>query len=307
MSLVPVNTTDAAEDLIEFTSEQGQRFSTGWSVDETCGRVGIGELALVWARSSAGKSTWMLNVLANTPAVPTVIFNMEMTARRQLEWMTSMAYDLEVSARDMDTALGDASHKQHGEALSAVRDFPRLFPHLYFVSPSRPSVADLKASVDAIEAKTGVRPQRVFIDHLTLMDGATSYENVMRMGSALHVWAMEADLAVYCLQQTGRGGAGDGQSNDGHIPVSLSSGVFAGEHDADWIFGLFRPDRNPEFRKQRYQFKTSEAYEAMLDRKATSQGVTMMQVVKNRPYSDLCLDGIELRYNMHNRRLIEVL
>lgn len=306
MSLIPVSTSDAAKDLIAFTMEQGQRFSTGWSIDESCGRVGVGELALAWARSSAGKSTWMLNVIANTPNVPTVLFNMEMTARRQLEWMTAMSYDLEVHARDMDTVLGDPSHKQYAETLSAVRDASRLFPHLYFVNPSRPTVSDLKASVDAIEAKTGVRPQRVFIDHLTLMDGATSYENVMKIGSALHIWAMEANLAVYCLQQTGRGGAGLGQTNDGHLPVSLSSGVFAGEHDADWIFGLFRPDRNPEFRKQSYQFSSRQAYDDMIDRKLAAQGVTMVQVVKNRPYSDLCLDGIELRYNTHNRRLVEV-
>jgi hypothetical protein len=124
------------------------------------------------------------------------------------------------------------------------------------------------------------------------------------MSAALHQWAMTENIALICIQQTGRGGF-DGGRNDGHLPVTLSSGIFAGEHDPDWIWGLYRPEKDPRFKKQRWDFKKEEDYEQMQLDLIKVQGQAFLQLIKNRPYGELKEMGIALYYDSHSRRLIQ--
>lgn len=304
--LTGVSVSEAGADLFAFAAADTPRLPLGYSLDDTCGKMGLGELALLWARSGAGKSTLVLNIIANTPAVPTVVFNMEMTARRQWEWLLAMSFDLDTPAKDVEDVLrAGKEHPKYGEILEAADSMPQVYPHLHFVSPSKaPIVDELKVTVWDYEARTGTRPLRVFVDHLTLMKGARDYEGVGAMASELHKWSMKEAIDVICLQQTGRGG-NDGGRNDGHIPVTLSSGVYAGEHDADWIYGLYRPEKDPRFKKQRWDFKKADDYEKMLNDLQDCKGKVYLQLVKNRPYGELRDVGIALHYNPHSRRLVE--
>lgn len=302
-------TADAAvEDLFRFTESDVARFPTGYSLDDTCGCIGPGELGLLWARSGSGKSTWLLNILASSPKVPTVIFNMEMTARRQIEWLMAMTFDLSTPARRIDEVLarGDTTDDAYTEVVSSLRAMKTRYPTLNFVNPSKsPSVPDFAKLVDQVEDDTGVRPQRVFIDHLTLMANARDYEGVTRTAGALHSWAMSDELAVIAIQQTGRSGGADGGRNDGHLPVTLSSGVYGGEHDADWIWGMYRPERDPKFHKLTGYQLDGPKREALAIEQASVRGITKFQLIKNRPYGETREEGITLRYNPHNRLLIE--
>lgn len=303
-ALSPLGVADAVNDLKSFSQKDHARFPTGWSVDDSCGMVGVGELALLWARSGAGKSTVALNIIRNSPSVPTLVVNMEMTARRQIEWLTSMTYDLATPSRYIEAVLKEADEDPRFDELDqALVGMGRTYPNLHFVMPPRPSVSDLQYVVEDIQDATGVRPLRVFIDHLGLMKGCTDYSGYSITAGALHSWAMNDDLALYVLQQTGRGG--DSGKNDGHIPVSLSSGVYAGEADADWIFGIYRPDKDPKLKKSRWQFNYPDEYQRMLDDYERVRGITVFQVIKNRPFSDVLETGIELSYQPHSRLLIE--
>ena len=280
------------------------RFGTGWSVDQTCGQVGLGEMALVWGRSGSSKSTWTLNVIANTPEIPTLVVNMEMKPRQQVEWLAAMSFDLATAGRDIEEVLHDPADDRYPELNVALEVLPSRYPSLSFVSPSRPTVDDLSVVLDDV-ADSGVeRPTRVFIDHLGLMGGANGYEGYTQLTANLHAWAMREDVALYVLQQTGRG-SGDGQRNDGHIPVTLSSGVYTGEQDADWVYGLYRPDRHPKFKRQRWDYDNAAAYLKVQSELDEVRGITVMQVLKNRPFSDVLDEGIKLRYNHHTRKLEE--
>lgn len=304
--LAGVSVGEAGDDLFAFAASDIPRLPLGYSLDDTCGKTGLGELGLLWARSGAGKSTLVLNVIANTPDIPTVVFNMEMTARRQWEWLLAMSFPLDTPAKDVEDVLrAGVDHPRYAEILEAADSMKQVYSHLHFVSPSKaPTVDELKVTVWDYEAQTGVRPLRVFVDHLTLMKGARDYEGVGAMASELHKWSMTEGITVVCLQQTGRGGF-DGGRNDGHIPVTLSSGVYAGEHDADWVWGLYRPEKDPRFKKQRWDFKKEEEYEKMLLDLQGVQGQVFLQCVKNRPYGELNDRGIPLYYNSHSRRLVE--
>lgn len=305
--LVPDSVDAAVEDLLAFSAENVPRFPTGYSLDDTCGMIAQSELGLMWARSASGKSTWMLNVIRESQDVPTVVFNMEMTARRQVEWLVSMTFDLGTPAFDVEEVLRRGSLDPRNEELvRSLKEMSLRYPHLNFVSPpSPPTVEDLARSVDAIEDRSGTRPQRVFVDHLSLMKGARNYEDLTKTAALLHTWAMSDELAVIAIQQTGRGG-GEGVRNDGHVPVTLSSGVYGGEDAADWIWGMHRPERDPKFHKLGLRGAlTADKYEKLMLEHAEVEGITVLQLIKNRPYGETRDRGIDLRYDSYNRRLRE--
>lgn len=306
-ALSPLDTKGAVDSLIDYANTDHVRFGTGWSVDDTCGEVGTGEMALMWARSGSGKSTWYLNVIRNTPDVPTLVVNMEMTPRRQMEWLTAMTFDITTAGRDLEAVLrAGPQDDRYPEARGALEQMPDRYNHLYFVSPSRPTISDLGFLLDDIEDASGVRPQRVFVDHMGLMGGAeTGYDGYVRTSSGLHSFAMKEDIAMYVLQQVGRSG-GDQGRNDGHLPVTFSSGLYTGEQDADWVYGLYRPDRDPKFKRSKYQFDDPEDYYQMVDKYNAVRGHVIFQVIKNRPFSEVCEDGITLIYDPHTRRYREV-
>lgn len=304
-ALKSVSVGEAGADLFAFAASDTPRLPIGYSLDDTCGKMGLGELGLLWARASAGKSTLVLNIIANTPTIPTAVFNMETTARRQWEWLVAMSFPLDTPAKDIEDVLrAGVDHPNYAEILHYADCMKKEYPDLHFISPGKaPTVAELKVTVYDLNTQ-GARIQRVFIDHLTLMKGARDYDGVMAMASDLHKWAMKDSLAIICLQQTGRGGY-DGMRNDGHIPVTLSSGLYAGEHDADWIWGMFRPEKDPRFKKQKYDFKKTEDYDKMMADRDAVQGQVFLQLIKNRPYGELRDLGIILHYDSHSRRLFQ--
>jgi replicative DNA helicase len=305
--LSPITVQAAGEDLLRYSKEEHSRFGTGWSIDDSCGMVGAGELALWVARSGSGKSTTYLNIIRNTPDVPTVVVNMEMTARRQIEWLLAMTYDLETPSRDIEEVLRMGEEdSRHTEVVQGLDMLGVKYPNLHFVTPVRPTVSDLRSVLEDIEDQTGIRPVRMFVDHLGLMGGAEEgYQGTVRAASGLHSMAMTEDIAVFVLQQTGRSD-GNGGRNDGHLPLTITSGLYGGEADADWVLGMYRPERNPKYKKSRYQFENPNDWYQMLEDRKLVEGITILQVLKNRPMGDLCEDGIELRYSRHSRRLEEL-
>lgn len=301
MSLTPLTAMEAVESLL--SPDHRERFRTGWSIDDRCGCVGAGETALVWARSGAGKSTWTQNVIANTPDIPTLVVNMEMTPRRQVDWLAAMTADLPVAGREVEELLGYSEDPRYSLLVEALRRLPEQFPNLHFAQPSLPTPEDIRYMLDDVESASGKRPHRVFIDHIGLMADCQDYTGYLRTGARLHALAMDEGVAIYILQQVGRSGGEQGR-NDGHLPITLSSGVYTGEQDADWVFGLYRPDRNPKFKKSRFEMSSMDWLELQneLDQVRNMQ---VLQVVKNRPFGDLCDDGITLQYDTYTRRLRE--
>jgi replicative DNA helicase len=163
---------------------------------------------------------------------------------------------------------------------------------------------ELQRYVDGLEASTGILPKRLFIDHLGLMPGAQDTEGLKAITSGLKGWAKRDELAVTCLQQASRAGS-EASRNDGHMPLTLSSGMYGGEADADWIFGLYRPEKAPEFRKQSHEFKKHDDYLRMTMERDKVRNLTRLQVVKNRITGHTKDRGVDLNYDPHSRRLTE--
>lgn len=302
----PYDAAGAVAQLHDFIDNPHSRFGMGWEVDVACGQQGIGELALTVARSGVGKSTFFLNVIRNTPEVPTLVVNMEMAPRTQIQWLTAMTYDLATPGRDFEEVLRDPSDDRNPELRTALEKMVERYPDLHFVFPSRPTVEDIRVCIEDVADSTGVMPQRVFIDHLGLMGGAEKeFQGYIQLTSGLKALSHELNIAVNVLQQTGRRG-GDGGVNDGHLPISMSSGRYGGEEDADWVFGLYRPEKNPKYLKHENEFDSYEKYLKMRQELTKVRGITVLQVVKNRIFSETLQNGLELQYDSHTRRYIEL-
>lgn len=299
--------TDAVDQYIDFCKTPNAGVGTGYSIDDMCGKMSTGEMGLLWARSSAGKSTMMLNFISNTPHIPTVFFNMEMASRSLAEWLTTMSNDLGIPYYLLRELIQTGDDDPRYAEVMAKMDKAKCdnAPQVWFVEARSPYVDDLARIVDEITVETGVRPARIMIDHLSLMANARDYENVSRTGAELHQWAQDDDLALLVAQQTGRGGSEAGQRNDGHLPVTLSSGLYAGEHDADWIYGVWRPERNPKYRKPQSDFRNSDEYHSAKAEYERIKGLSRLAVVKNRPNGILCEEGIDLWFDSNTRKLVE--
>lgn len=298
---------EALDHFVTASANPGDGMGTGYSLDKECGLMSSGELALVWARSGAGKSSLLLNIIANTPDIPTVFFNMEMRARSMAEWLTTMRYDLGIPYRDLkELILNQDDDPRYLDVMERMEQAKVMDPpQVWFVEPRSPTIDTLARTIDAVEKASGIRPQRVMIDHLSLMNGARDYEGVVSMGAQVHQWAQDDELVVVAAQQTGRGGGASGERNDGHLPVTLSSGVYGGEHDADWLLGAWRPIRDPKFRKSSGEFKRPGEYEEMLAERQRVKHLTHFAVIKNRPYGQLCENGISLFWDDRTRQLKE--
>jgi len=293
---------EAVTDLLDFAINPSSRYGTGFAIDTQCGMVGKGELGLMWARSGSGKSTWVLNVAANTPEVPTAIVSMEMTPRRQAAWLTAMTQDLSFAARHIEDAIQlPDDDPRHIEVLKALTAVAPMYPDLSLEWMARPTVDELAMKIDAL-GEEGEKPERVFVDHMGLLSNCQDYQGYVDTAGQLHSWAVSENLAVIVLQQTGRGATEASSNvrdrNNGHVPVTLNSGVFAGETDADWVYGMYRPDRDPKFSAADLGPLEIAEYERV-------KGKVRLQVIKNRPLGDVCERGIELVYNYKNMRLAD--
>lgn len=290
-----VNARDALRELVERARDEAPGVPTGYSVDERYGMPRPGHLALVVARSSVGKSTFYLNVIARSNAVPTVVFNLEMDAGQQWHWLACISQNMPCSVHDLPAVIRDPGDLRHEDVMNALDVTPDYFPYLHFVKMTKPpSVNDLVLEVDAIQEETGVEVQRVIIDHVSLLQGARDYTGMSLTTAALHGWAQGSRLLVTALQQGGRAGDATGRNN-GHLPVTLGSGLYAGESDADIIYGLYRPEKDPKFAKP--ENNGSPEHEKV-------RGVTRFSVVKNRfgPTDEV---GIPLHFDGYSHRLQE--
>jgi hypothetical protein len=96
---------DATDALRKYVGDNTERYPTGYSVDDTCGRQGAGELALLLARASIGKSNYVLNVIANSPWVPTLFVSLEMPAYTLCQWLVCIANELDTPQDRVEDVL----------------------------------------------------------------------------------------------------------------------------------------------------------------------------------------------------------
>lgn len=214
-------------------------FDTGLpSLDEILGRIHVGDLGVIGARSGDGKTVLGLQ-LAQRAALfmPALFFELEMTgedlARRVVAGESNLSVsDVEEGAYDFDAY----------EAIKAARD--NLANSQVYID-ERPKIRIDQIRDRCISVKRSKGLGLVVIDHLRLVGAPGKFkdkfdriEHVTGAGKAL---AKDVEVAVIVLSQVTRMSQ---RREDGEPPrITDFDGGSSIEQDADWAIAAFRRDR----------------------------------------------------------------
>ena len=215
------------------------------SLDEITSGFQKGELIVVAARPSMGKTSFMLNIAENVSMnnkIPVLIFSMEMSALQITKNMLCSIAEVDAhlmrtgTIADVDflripTAMGNLS-----QSPISIDDTPAL------------SLLEIRAKSRRFQSQKGI--QLIIIDYLQLMEGSNAenrQQEITSISRGLKALAKELDVPVVAISQLNR----SVEQREGHKPRMSDlreSGSI--EQDADVVMLLHRddyydPNKNP--------------------------------------------------------------
>ena len=202
-----------------------------------------GELLLVAARPSMGKTAFVLNIahhVAIREEIPVVVFSLEM-GREQLVTRL-LAVDSMVEARSLKT--GDISDNDWTKIIKSADDLAGV--NVFIDDNSSITMAELRTKCRKLKQTEGIG--LIIIDYLQLMSSNGKVESrqlfISEVSRSLKALARELNVPVIALSQLNR--AVD--SRPDHRPVLADlreSGAI--EQDADVVMFIYRDDYyNPD-------------------------------------------------------------
>lgn len=249
-----------ADDLAEWASGTNPRVPTGYpSLDlRTHGGIGLGELAILLARTGVGKTYMGLNIVRNNPTTPTIFFSLEMHGRYILSRLAAMDNRTTTTTIEEQMARSGRSVDVEG----TVQTFQRL----RIVDETGLSFDDMLQYCADYAAEEGDRPQLVVIDFLALVSSFSMDNVVKSLAQEAKVFAREANAAVVLLHQANRGMGRN--VNHGHRPLSMLDLEYGGEQMGDYIIGAYRPALDPAMPPFEKELRASEFYIQLLKSRA---------------------------------------
>ncbi len=204
-----------------------------------------GELILLAARPSVGKTAFALNIAAKVAlrdAKTVAIFSLEMPASLLAKRM--LAYESKISFEDMDALGGLSVGNKNSRLMQAYR---RLVAANIFIDDySMNTPMDVLSKCRRLKRTKGL--DLVIVDYLQLMSNPLKSSDgrqveVSDMSRKMKLYAKELDCPIIVLSQMSR----DVEKRDGHAPVLADlreSGAI--EQDADVVMFLHNPSKyNP--------------------------------------------------------------
>lgn len=268
-----------------------------------------GRMYLLMARTEVGKTTLSLNIAAAqmqqampaaltldmTDAVTNVpkanppgiaIASLEMTRSEVLTRTLSILSRKSPEEVEQELRLNgpDPLTTQHFSALSRL--------HIW----DEPGVGwdELGLWVDEVNSTAPEPIKLMVLDHLQLLGGyhRSRVEKVKDAAKDAKIFAKQKDLALVVIHQTHRM-AGEGRPDHGDVPVTLESGEYGGEQDADVALGMFRPERNPDLTPNKIAEYRDKAYLQVLKNrfgKSLREGIVLRWVKPSMAFEEVPLD-----------------
>ncbi|UOR11388.1 replicative DNA helicase [Halobacillus amylolyticus] len=220
--------------------ENGQTgFSTGYiEFDQMTGGMQRGDLIIVAARPSMGKTAFALNMASHhcKQGGSVQLFSLEMGTKSLLRRMISMEAEIDGQKwRSMNFSVDD-----YNKAMTAIGEIAHWSLNIY---EQEHTVHDIRTKVRQVMQEDQGRNQMVIIDYLQLMTAKGRYERrdleVGAMTRELKLLSRELDVPIILLSQLSRGVE---QRQDKRPLMSdlRESGNI--EQDADVIGFLYRDD-----------------------------------------------------------------
>jgi len=275
-------TSDGVQSIGEILDETYARiisgtelsYSTGFNlIDDSIGGLRPGEVIIVGARPSMGKTAFALSMLKNlaiNDKVPTALFTMEMDrdsiGKRLLSMMSGV-----FSSRIRNRQLNEMDFKGLCDANNIISKSP-----MYIDDTGGLSIMDVRARARQYVAKHKVAV--VIIDYLQLMNGgrgrfSNRQEEVGAISRGLKALSKELAIPIICLAQLNRANE-DRQEKKPVIAHLRESGSI--EQDADAIILLHR---------ESYYAKDGDSRNVQSDR-----GVAIIGKSRHGPTGQVWLD-----------------
>ncbi|ASK64204.1 replicative DNA helicase [Virgibacillus phasianinus] len=229
---------EITDDMCFPTDEQSGFCTSFHDLDDMTGGLQRGELIIVAARPSVGKTAFALNMAAGHAknGGTSLIFSLEMGTKQLLQRMVSAEETINSQKwRNMIFSEQDYAH-----ALQAIGAISTWDLHLY---DNVRTVATIRSTVrKAVREHPGGR-HAVFIDYLQLMTPSNKHERrdleIGEITRELKLLAVELDIPIVLLSQLSRGV--ESRQNKRPLMSDLrESGNI--EQDADVISFLYRDD-----------------------------------------------------------------
>jgi len=202
-----------------------------------------GDLCIVAARPSMGKTSWMLNAAANAAIghnIPVALFSLEMSSEQLVQRL--LCAEGRIDAQRL--RRGRLSPEEH-QRLAAAAGHLNTAPIWIDDSPGS-NVLEIRAKARRLQSELrsgGKDMGMVVVDYLQLMAAASRSENrvqeVSEISRGLKALARELEVPVVALSQLSRGPE---QRTDKRPMLSDLRESGSIEQDADVVMFLYRPE-----------------------------------------------------------------
>lgn len=219
-------------DIVEGAEQPG--LPTGFAAWDGLGGLSPGELIVVTARPSMGKTAFVLNVTANA-GVPALFVSGEQSARTIVSRMVASEAGIPL-ARIRSRTLRDRDYAILGDAQQRIRD-----AGIHVIDRPSPSLIDIERDTRRHVHRYGARI--VIVDYLQRMAMPGKIDDitkaVMHNIAGLKTLARQHNLPVILIAQAGR--KCDERTGDARCPrmddLQWASAI---EQDADVVVALYR-------------------------------------------------------------------
>ena len=255
-----------------------------------------GELIILAARPSVGKSTYAINLAAQISKINkahVALFSLEMSIEQLMMRMFSYQAEVELSK----VRSGNLSSEDMLLIGLAKQELSKL--HIYFDEDSSSNIADIRAKCRQL--KNEGKLDFVIIDYLQLITAANAkgnrQEEVSIISRSLKVLARELEVPIIALSQLSR--SIEGRENKVPVLADLrESGSI--EQDADLVMFLFRRS-DVEEDETTLEDELNEKAKVQPVKKDEDKQEIILSVAKNRQgpldYMDYHFYGQFCRFN----------
>lgn len=207
-------------------------------LDQTLGYFKKGGLYYIGGRTSMGKTTFMLNLIANQmryPPIPVGIFSLEMSAPQITSKLLCMFSDVRYwKYEDVDLL------PENLDRIFAAEEMFKKFP-IYIQDPPAININQLAIGAQKMIDQHGIKI--LYIDYLTRIKAVGKYGSkhleVDSISKALQTLARQLDIPIVCLCQLNRGVTGRQDPTPSLSDFRESGSI---EEDCDGAILLHRPE-----------------------------------------------------------------
>ena len=216
--------------------------ATGFKVlDEMTGGMHPGEMIIIAARPSMGKTSFAMNIVENVAVDqnrPCAVFSLEMTADSLVQRLICSRAKINMRALMSGQFLNQGSFQQMTRAASALAG-----SKIFIDDTPALSILDLRSKARRLHKMHKI--EMIMVDYLQLCRSTSRraqdnrQQEIAEISSGLKALAKELSLPIIVLAQLNRG-AESRTSNKPKLSDLRESGSI--EQDADVVALLFRPE-----------------------------------------------------------------